>query len=75
MEKKHGEDRSDKLVGMLQAYLLINPQSESALLNLQKVVEELDEETSNKIYELVKKDLTARMKRQIARLKEQIERM
>ncbi len=68
------EDKVNRLMGLLQAFLLINPQSESALLNLQKLIDEWDAETQGRIYQMVKQDLTARTKRQIALLHEQIER-
>jgi len=75
MEKLLGEDQSNKLMAILPAFLLINPQSESAMINLQKLVDEMSDDTREKLYDLVKKDLTARTKRQIAMLNEQIARM
>ena len=69
------EDQDNKLSGLLAAFLLINPQSESAMLNLQKMVDILDDKTKADIYNLAKQDLTARTKRQIAALNEQLQRM
>jgi len=74
-ENQLSEDKSRKLMSILPAFLLINPQSEAVMINLQKLADEMSDESRTKLYELVKKDLIARTKRQIAMLNEQIARM
>jgi len=66
---------SKRLMETLPAFLLLQAQHETVMVNLQKVVDVLDDDNRKKVYEVVKQDLTARAKIQIANLQEQINKM
>jgi hypothetical protein len=64
-----------KLHGMLKAFLLVNPQSESADDNVRKVIELLNEEQQQALFLMIKQELTSKLRRQIEALLEQINSM
>ncbi len=69
------EDQQDRFQLLLSSFLLVTVQNESAQQNLQRLIGRLDENTKKAIYNMCKEDLTARGQRQIAAIKQEIERM
>ncbi len=61
-----------KLPGMLMAWLMINPQVDSAKENLMTLLRMMPDEVKEKLFASVREDLTSRMEAQIVGIKEQI---
>ncbi|MCP4895786.1 MAG: hypothetical protein GY906_02330 [bacterium] len=66
------EKMETKLPGMLMAWLMINPQVESAKENLMTLLRMMPDETKEKLFASVREDLTSRMEAQVVAIKEQI---
>ncbi len=57
------------------AWLMINPQVDSAKENLMTLLRMMPDETKEKLFTSVREDLTSRMEAQVVTLKEQISSM
>ena len=69
------EKQEKKLPNLLRAFLLINPQSESANQNVLKVLDVMPKEAKAELFEVIRTDLRARLNQQIEALESQIEMM
>lgn len=64
-----------RMPGLMKAWLLVNPQSESAEANVRRLLAVLTDEQLEELRGMIVSDLKPRMEQQIDALREQIEQM
>lgn len=64
-----------RLHEMVKAFLLVNPQSETADDNVRKIIDLLSDEQKTALYMMIKHELSIKLKRQIEALQERIDMM